>query len=89
MQKKYIPLARRQFPIWSAFAMTINKAQGQTLTCMGLYLPQPVFDHGQFYVSISRVSARERCRILVVGGRYRGFEGVFTRNVVYKEALLP
>jgi len=30
---------RRQFPIRIAFAMTINKAQGQTLDKVGLYLP--------------------------------------------------
>ncbi|KAL4101149.1 hypothetical protein QTP88_021169 [Uroleucon formosanum] len=32
--------ARRQFPIRIAFAMTINKAQGQTLDKVGLYLPR-------------------------------------------------
>jgi hypothetical protein len=36
---------RHQFPIRIAFAMTINKAQGQTLDKVGLYLPQPVFSH--------------------------------------------
>jgi ATP-dependent DNA helicase PIF1 len=87
--KKFIPLARRQFPIRPAFAMTINKSQGQTLRFMGLYLPQPVFDHGQFYVSTSRVGTEEGCRVLVKGGRYHGFQGVYTRNIVYKEALLP
>jgi len=25
------------------FPMTINKAQGQTLKCAGIYLPSPVF----------------------------------------------
>jgi len=39
-------LRRRQFPLRSAFAMTINKAQGQTLQTMGVYLPNPVFCHG-------------------------------------------
>ena len=36
-------LKRRQFPIQPAFAMTINKAQGQTLNYVGVYLPTPVF----------------------------------------------
>jgi ATP-dependent DNA helicase PIF1 len=35
--KKFIPLKRRQFPVRQAFAMTINKAQGQTLRVMGLF----------------------------------------------------
>jgi len=34
---------RRQFPLWPAFAMTINKAQGQTVQTVGVYLPKPVF----------------------------------------------
>ena len=38
---------RRQFPVRPAFAMTINKAQGQSLQYMGLYLPHSVFSHGQ------------------------------------------
>ncbi len=39
-------LRRRQFPLRPAFAMTINKAQGQTLQIVGVYLPKPVFCHG-------------------------------------------
>ena len=47
-------LRRRQFPIRLAFAMTINKAQAQSLKHLGLYLPSPVFSHGQLYVALSR-----------------------------------
>jgi hypothetical protein len=38
-------LRRWQFPLRSAFAMTINKAQGQTLQTVGVYLPKLVFCH--------------------------------------------
>ena len=34
--------------------MTINKAQGQTFERVGIYLPTPVFMHGQSYVAFSR-----------------------------------
>ena len=70
-----------------AFALTINKAQGQTLQYMGLYLPRPVFSHGQLYVALSRVGSKERITIMVLGGKALGVEGVHTKNVVYREVF--
>jgi len=46
----------RQFLIKLAFAMTINKSQEQTLNYVGVYLPNPLFCHGQLYVAISCVT---------------------------------
>jgi ATP-dependent DNA helicase PIF1 len=50
---------RKQFPIRLSFAMTINKAQGQTIPNVDIYLPDPVFSHGQLYVVLSRVCYRK------------------------------
>ncbi|XP_031632403.1 uncharacterized protein LOC116346472, partial [Contarinia nasturtii] len=49
-----IEFKRLQFPVRLAFAMTINKAQGQTLKIAGLNLRNPCFAHGQLYVGCAR-----------------------------------
>ncbi|XP_050064546.1 ATP-dependent DNA helicase pif1-like [Aphis gossypii] len=46
---------RLQFPVRLAFAMTINKSQGQSLSVCGINLENPCFSHGQLYVACSRV----------------------------------
>lgn len=76
-------MRRRQFPVAIAFAMTINKSQGQTLEKVGLFLPRPVFSHGQLYVAVSRVTSRSGLRILVTNDK--GEAQRKTLNVVYKE----
>ncbi|KAK1330345.1 hypothetical protein QTO34_010534 [Cnephaeus nilssonii] len=42
---------RLQFPIRLAFAITLNKAQGQSLELCGLDLDTDCFSHGQLYVA--------------------------------------
>jgi ATP-dependent DNA helicase PIF1 len=86
-------LRRLQFPVRHAFAMTVNKSQGQTLRMVGLYLPKPVFSHGQLYVALSRVGRRQAVRVLVEGGWVNEGDvenvpaGLYTVNVVYREVL--
>ena len=76
---------RRQFPIRSAFAMTINKAQGQTMKFVGIYLPSPVFTHGQLYVALSRVSSSSKICIMIENEKYKLKNMTLTKNVAYKE----
>ena len=45
-------MKRKQFPVKLAYSMTANKAQGQTLEFVGIYIAREFFSHGQFYVAI-------------------------------------
>ncbi|PIA61308.1 hypothetical protein AQUCO_00300684v1 [Aquilegia coerulea] len=76
-------LQRRQFPLKVCFAMTINKSQGQTLQHVGIYLPRPVFSHGQLYVAVSRITTRKGLKILIK--REEDEPIGYTKNVVYHE----
>ncbi|XP_019096484.1 PREDICTED: uncharacterized protein LOC104767969 [Camelina sativa] len=78
-------MRRRQFPIALAFAMTINKSQGQSLSEVGLYLPKPVFSHGQLYVALSRVISKKSLKVLILDKD--GKIARQTLNVVFKEVF--
>ncbi|ONM08691.1 PIF1-like helicase [Zea mays] len=92
---------RKQFPIRLSFAMTVNKAQGQTIPNVGVYLSEPVFSHGQLYVALSRTTARSKVKILAIPvhdekKKKKGVErnsaingATYTKNIVYKEDLTP
>ena len=86
-------LRRRQFPVRLAYALTINKSQGQTFSKVGVYLPQPVFTHGQLYVAFSRVGSFEDLSVMADyewsgrNGPVKGNIGIFTENIVYYEIL--
>ena len=79
-------IVRKQFPVSVSFAMTINKSQGQSLSKVGLYLPRPVFTHGQLYVALSRVKSKKGLKVVIVDTD--GHITNTTTNVVYKEVLL-
>jgi len=74
---------RRQFPVRVCFAMTINKAQGQTLQRAGIYLAEDVFAHGQLYVAASRVSHPENIRFAL----HDFPQKTWTKNIVYKAVV--
>jgi len=87
---------RTQFPIRLAYAITINKSQGQTfqrvrkylsLTFIkvGLILRTPVFTHGQLYVALSRVPAPSS--LLVYDAEWDDDDYGSVKNVVFQEAF--
>jgi ATP-dependent exoDNAse (exonuclease V) alpha subunit len=55
--------AKKQFPLRLAYAMTINKSQGQTLSHVGLHLEDDVFSHGQLYVAFSHAKAAANVKV--------------------------
>lgn len=82
---------RTQFPLIPAFAMTINKSQGQTFGSVGVLLKRPVFTHGQLYVAASRVRSFDSLKFYIIEngeqGLLAGDERVFTKNIVFTEVL--
>ncbi|KAJ7195159.1 hypothetical protein O6H91_Y512300 [Diphasiastrum complanatum] len=84
-------LQRVQFSIRAAFAMKINKAQGQTMDTIELYLPRPVFSHGQLYVALLRVQNAAILRVLIIDkdNRFTDVDGVvrYPQDIVYSEVL--
>ncbi|XP_031105495.1 ATP-dependent DNA helicase pif1-like isoform X5 [Ipomoea triloba] len=82
-----IPFKRTQFPIKICFAMTINKAQGQTLDFVGIYLKGPVFSHGQLYVAMSRAKKAESVKMIIFSDDGQNKLTNITNNIVYQEIL--
>lgn len=61
--------SRLQFPLRICFAMSISKAQGQSVKVAGLYLQMPCFSHGKFYVACSRVGSLKFFSFMRLVGR--------------------
>jgi hypothetical protein len=64
MEDSPVPFHWLQFPIHLAYAMIINKSQGQTLQHVGLNLSSPVFSQGQLYVALSRCTHPRNIKVL-------------------------
>ncbi|KAL7294873.1 hypothetical protein TKK_0011797 [Trichogramma kaykai] len=78
-----IVFKRRQFPVKIAFAITINKAQGQTFEKIGIDLRKDVFNHGQLYVALSRVRSWNSLKIYLNDENKKSI-----KNYVYKELFV-
>ena len=76
---------RLQFPVKFAFAMTINKSQGQTLSKVSVWLRDFCFSHGQLYVAASRVGDPDNIQFAL---KFQSdLPPNITKNIVFKELL--
>ena len=81
--KLLIKFTRRQFPVRLAYAMTINKSQGQLVKFVDLDLRTPVFSHNQLYVALLRYTSSNKINVLLPPE-----DTTSTTNIVYPEVLL-
>ena len=68
-----------------------NLILGQTFKKIGIYLPHPVFSHGQLYVAFSRTTKMENVSVLIKDipqkqGQLRQGK-YYTKNIVFQELL--
>ena len=80
-------LKRKQFPVRLNFAMTINKAQGQTILNVGIYLPEPIFSHRQLYIALSRGVSRFTTWMLAKSNKDVDPTRKRTKNIVFRDIL--
>ena len=67
--------------------MTINKAQGQTIPNVGIYLPEPVFSHRQLYVVLSRGVSRSTIWMLAKPNKDLDPTDRRIKNIVFRDIL--
>ena len=67
--------------------MFINKSQGQTLPSVVIFLPTPVFTHGQLYVALSRAKNFQGIKASLHKIAENEESSVYTDNIVYKRVL--
>lgn len=77
---------RTQFPVIPAFAMTINKSQGQTFDKIGVLLRRPVFTHGQLYVAASRVRSFDSLKFYISNDNGQG--NLLNNNRIFTYKLI-
>ena len=76
-------MERVQFPVRNAFALTVNKLQGQTVDRLGLDLTKSeFFAHGQAYVAFTRVRHAADIRVATQPAKRESFRNPVQLNVI-------
>jgi ATP-dependent exoDNAse (exonuclease V) alpha subunit len=83
-------IRRTQFPLRLAYAMTVNKCQGQTLSRVLLDCTTMMFSHGHLYVALSRVRSRNSIKFFCNNACILANDNeteVIVKNVYYSSLL--
>jgi hypothetical protein len=83
-------ITRTQFPLCLAYAMSVNKSQGQTKNRILQDARIEAFAHGQTYVARSRVSDRRNIKVYITKEQLEKVDGIdcpVIVNVVYPQTL--
>jgi hypothetical protein len=83
-----VTIIRRQFPLRVAYAMTVHKCQGMTLTHVSLDVRRQPFSHGILYVACGRVKNAKSLLVLVADSSYIRQNQALAANIVWHD-LLP
>jgi len=90
-QKFPFKLTRLQFPLKIAFALTINRAQGQSAQKCGILLPKGVWTHGQIYVAFSRCGNPNNVYVWADQSEFQDYNlpdgKMYVKNVVFREVI--
>ena len=84
---KSYKILRHQFPLKLAYALTMNRSQGQEFEKLLVDLIIPPFTHGHLYVALSRIRKSENIKIFCTNHQILDDNIVITNNVVYDEIL--
>ena len=82
-----VKLTRRQFPVRLAYAMTVNRGQGQTIPRVCIDLRRNVFTHGMLYVALSRVPSASSLAAHVNRDAIGPDGSCYVLNMVYHELV--
>ena len=84
-------MCRLQFPLKVAFALTINRAQGQSASKCGILLPKNVWTHGQIYVTFSRCGNLDNVHVWAEQELFKEYDLIedacYVKNIVYQEVV--
>lgn len=87
---KYILIlfVRKQYPVRPAFAITINKSQGQSIKFVNINLQsRPIFSYSQLYIVLSKMTTKANLH-MISPNSYKYTNKRLMKNIVYKQVLL-